>query len=109
MNGCRCLTRCSAPGNIWPRWTTPPPTGGGRHPPLLVARLIRGHLDAGAVRLAELGWAREYVSPNREPGQYHLTLTDADDHQVYLDLTATVGPAEDQDRQLAGFVLGTSP
>lgn len=78
-------------------------------PPLLTARLTRGHLDAGVARLAELGWTREYLQPAREPGSYHLALKDTDDNQICLDLTATAGPAEDQARQLADFLLTTSP
>lgn len=78
-------------------------------PPLLAARLLRGHLDAGAARLAELGWTREYLGPAREPDVYHLALRDADDHQICLDLTATAGPPESQARQLADIVLGSNP
>lgn len=78
-------------------------------PPLLAARLLRGHLNDGRARLADLGWTREYLWPARRPGVYHLALQDADGNQICLDLTATTGPAQDQARQLADFVLGTSP
>ena len=78
-------------------------------PPLLTARLLRGHLDREQQRLGELGWRRQYLWPSSDPDQFRLTLTDGQDHQIWLDLTARPGSSSDQARELAELVLTTSP
>jgi hypothetical protein len=78
-------------------------------PPMATVRFLSSALRRDEARLAALRWRQRHAGADREPGVFHLWLTDHQDHELCLDLAAQPGTPQQQADELARFVLDTSP